>query len=162
MRVGELSSLSPMHAAAGGGTIGRVARFLTPRRTRAGLLMLTVAAVAVLLSLLASSPHGSAVGRAVTVALVIVQAASLAWVRSHPERSIVISLAAGVGVQALWPQLGVLGLANVSLCAFSVQRPPRVSLWALGFMLALAPWPAATRGALAASCSSHSHLMTIR
>jgi signal transduction histidine kinase len=31
-----------------------------------------------------------------------------------------------------------------------VLRPPRVSLWALGTMLAVAPWPAVTRGPLAA------------
>jgi signal transduction histidine kinase len=124
-------------------------RFLNPRRTRAGFLILIAAAVAVLLTVFASRPHGSTLGQGATIVLVIVQAGSLALMFSYPERAMVVSLAAGVGVQALWPELGVLGLANVSLCAFAALRPPRVSLWALAFMVALAPWPAATRGALA-------------
>ncbi|MDQ6777895.1 MAG: histidine kinase dimerization/phosphoacceptor domain-containing protein, partial [Actinomycetota bacterium] len=124
-------------------------RFLTRRRTQGAFLMLIAAAVAIILALFASRPHGSSVARVVTVVLVIIQAGSLGLMRPHPERAMMVSLAAGVGLQALWPDLRVLGLANLSLCAFAALRPPRVTLWALGFMLALVPWPAATRGALA-------------
>ncbi len=149
MRRDHLSSASPMRPAAGGGTIRPMQRFLTRRRTQGAFLMLIAAAVAIILALFASRPHGSSVARVVTVVLVIIQAGSLGLMRPHPERAMMVSLAAGVGLQALWPDLRVLGLANLSLCAFAALRPPRVTLWALGFMLALVPWPAATRGALA-------------
>jgi hypothetical protein len=44
-----------------------------------------VVAVAVVLVLLGSSPHESAMERAATVVLVIVQAGWLAWMRAYPE-----------------------------------------------------------------------------
>ena len=91
----------------------------------------------------------SVVARAAVVVLAAIQLGSLASMRRWPERSMAASLITGVGLQVLWPDLGVLGLANLSICALAALRPPRVSLWALAAMLALAPWPAVTRGAVA-------------
>lgn len=105
-------------------------------------------AAAVPVILLTSVGPAGTLGRAAAVALVVVQGGSLAWMRSRPERWMAVTLAAGVGLQALCPHLGVLGLANFALCVFAALRPPRVSLWALGFSVAVAPWVAAGRGAL--------------
>ncbi|MGH2895393.1 MAG: sensor histidine kinase [Solirubrobacteraceae bacterium] len=107
-----------------------------------------MAATAATVVFVAGAGPRSAVERAVVVLLAVVQVGSLAWLRRRPQHAMAVALAAGVGLQALWPDLGVLGLANLSLCMLAMLRPPRRSLWALGVMLALAPWPAATRGAV--------------
>ena len=132
-----------------GATIGLVRR-LTPRRFSTGLALAGMAGLVggVPVLLLTSVGPASAAGRIAAVALVVVQAVSLAWMGARPERSMAVALAAGIGLQALCPQLGVLGLANLSLCVFAALRRPRVSLWALGFMVALSPWVAAGGGAV--------------
>jgi signal transduction histidine kinase len=115
-------------------------------RSASGLL-LAVAAAALVFG--AGLGPGSIGERAAISALGALQLISLWWMCGHAERSMAVSLAAGIGLQALWPQLGTLGLANVSLCMLAIMRPPRISLWGLGAMVALAAWPALTHGALA-------------
>jgi len=80
------------------------------------------------------------------VALVVVQAATLLWMPSRPELAMSVAIGAGVGLEQLCPELGFLGVANIPLSAFSWVRPPRISLWGLGAMLALVPLDAATGG----------------
>jgi hypothetical protein len=126
---------------------GGVRTISRPLRWLAFLIPLT-AAIVVVVFVVHAGPRSFAARLAVVV-LAVVQLGSLPTMRRRPERSMAVALAAGVGLQALWPDLGTLGLANLSMCALAALRPPRVSLWALGFMLALAPWPAATRGAVA-------------
>ena len=124
---------------------------LSAQRFRIGLVcfLVAVTAGAIAVVFVAHAGPKAPLARGAVVALVVIQVGSLGWMRGHPERGMAVSLAAGIGLQALWPGLGVLGLANLSLCALAALRPPRVSLWALGFMLVLAPWAAATRGAVA-------------
>ena len=57
-----------------------------------------------------------------------------------------VAIGSGVGLEQLCPSLGFLGVANIPLSTFSWVRPPRVSLWGLGAMLALVPLDAATGG----------------
>jgi signal transduction histidine kinase len=122
-----------------------------PRRIRTGLAALGAAilAASVLVVLSTDAGPASAAGRAAAVGLLVVQVGSLAWMLDFPERSVVVSLAAGVGLHQLCPQFGVLALSGLSVCAFAALRPPRISLWALGFMLALAPWAALAEGPVA-------------
>jgi signal transduction histidine kinase len=80
----------------------------------------------------------AATGAAVACALV--QAASIMSMRRRPEWSMALAIAAGIGVEALAPQVGWLGLAAAPMIYFARVRPPRVSLWALAVMLALTPW----------------------
>jgi len=123
----------------------------TPLRIRIGLAALAGASLAgaVLAVVFTDAGPQSAAGRAAAVSLLVIQVGSLAWVLDRPERSVVVALAAGLGLRVLCHQFGVLGLSGLSICAFAAVRPPRVSLWALGFMLALAPWAAVSYGAVA-------------
>ena len=107
---------------------------MTSDRITIGLSLAGLAGLAggVPVLLLTAVGPSSTAGRIAAVALLVVQAASLAWMRAHPERSMAVALAAGIGLEALCPQLGVLGLANFSLCVLAALRPPRVSLSALG------------------------------
>jgi signal transduction histidine kinase len=129
------------------GDNGSVQRLAGPLN-RPALGTVLVAAVAALVFGAGLGPD-SVGERAAISALGAVQLISLWWMCAHAERAMAVSLAAGIGLLALWPQLGMLGLANVSLCMLAIMRPPRVSLWALGAMVALAAWPVATRGPLA-------------
>jgi signal transduction histidine kinase len=74
------------------------------------------------------------------VSCALVQASSLMLMRRRPEWAMGLAIAAGIGVETLAPQVGWLGLAAAPLIYFARIRPPRVSLWALGVMLALTPW----------------------
>jgi signal transduction histidine kinase len=77
---------------------------------------------------------------AVAVGCATVQAATLMLMRRRPEWAMGVAIAAGAGVEAFAPQVGWLGLAAAPLIYFARIRPPRVSLWALGVLLALTPW----------------------
>ncbi len=77
---------------------------------------------------------------AAAVACALVQAASIMSMRRWPEWSMGVAIVAGVGVEALAPQVGWLGLAAAPMIYFARIRPPRVSLRALGVLLALTPW----------------------
>jgi signal transduction histidine kinase len=80
------------------------------------------------------------------VACAALQGATVPWMRRFPERAMAVALLAGVGVEAFAPHVGWLGLAAAPLTYLSRLRPPRVSLWGLGAMLALSPWTLATGG----------------
>jgi signal transduction histidine kinase len=117
-------------------------------RTRQGLAGLGVVIVAALapLILFTSAGPDAAGAKAAAVALVIIQAATFVWMPTRPELAMSVSIAAGVGIEQLCPDLGFLGVANISLSALSWLRPPRVSLWVLGVMIALSPLELATGG----------------
>ncbi|GIF77556.1 sensor histidine kinase [Asanoa siamensis] len=80
------------------------------------------------------------------VALALVQASTVLWITRRPEIAMGTALAAGVGIQALAPHVGWLGLAAAPLAYFAWIRPPRVSLWALGVAVLLSPWALVTGG----------------
>jgi signal transduction histidine kinase len=100
--------------------------------------VLAVALTALILGL----PEGpdTPVTMAAAMVCAIVQAGSLTLMRRRPEWAMGLAIGAGIGVEALAPQIGWLGLASGPLVYFARIRPPRVSLWALGVMLALTPW----------------------
>ena len=77
----------------------------------------------------------------VAVGLAAMQSGSLLFMRTRPEWAMAVALAAGVGLEAVSPNLP-LGLATIPLSALASVRPPRVSRWALAAMLLLAPWRA--------------------
>ena len=126
--------------------VTRASRHLT--RTRQGLAGLGVVIVAAFAPLILFSSAGpDAPGaKAAAIALFVVQAASLLWMPTRPDLAMSVSIAAGVGIEQLCPDLGFLGVANISLSAFSWLRPARISLWVLGVMIALSPLELATGG----------------
>ncbi len=75
------------------------------------------------------------------ITLSAVQSGSLLWMRSRPEWAMAVAIAAGIGIEAVSPNLP-LGLATIPLSALAAMRPPRVSRWGLLAMLLLAPWRA--------------------
>lgn len=77
---------------------------------------------------------------AVGLACALVQAGSMQLIRSRPLWAMGAVLAAGVGLQIATPWVGWLGLVFAPLCAIATVWPPRVSLWALGGVLAFSPW----------------------
>jgi signal transduction histidine kinase len=97
---------------------------------------------AILIGLILVVPGGpdTPAATAAAVGCAIVQAASLILMRRWPEWAMGGAIAAGIGVEALAPDVGWLGLAAAPLIYFARIRPPRVSLWALAVMLALTPW----------------------
>lgn len=103
-------------------------------RSRLGLVMFPVAVTvaAVLMVYVAGAGPSSAAERAVVVVLAVVQVGSLALMRDRPERSMAVSLVAGVGLQALWPDLGLLGLATFRCACWRRcgRRASRCGRWA--------------------------------
>ncbi|WP_319460718.1 sensor histidine kinase [Micromonospora sp. RTP1Z1] len=85
-------------------------------------------------------------GTAVAVGLAAVQASCLLWIRRKPAYALAVAALAGVGLEALCPQLGWLGLVAVPLGYVARLRPPRVSLVALALLLAPTPWKVVTGG----------------
>jgi signal transduction histidine kinase len=110
-----------------------------------GLVVALVAALVPVIVFTSVRPDSTAATVA-AAALVVVQAATLLWMPTRPEQAMSVAVAAGVGLEQLCPSLGFLGVANVMLSALSWQRPPRVSLWALGAMIVLSPLELATGG----------------
>ncbi|SCE91916.1 Histidine kinase [Micromonospora mirobrigensis] len=82
----------------------------------------------------------SPTGVVLAVALCAVQAGCLLWIRRRPLPALAVAALAGVGLEVLCPQLGWLGQVAVPLSYVARLRPPRVSLPALGVLLAPTPW----------------------
>ncbi|WP_089253302.1 sensor histidine kinase [Asanoa hainanensis] len=99
-----------------------------------------VAVVLTVLILLVPDGPSTPLTTAAALACGLAQAASVLLIGRRPEWAITLAIAAGIGVEAFAPQVGWLGLAAGPLIAFARIRPPRVSLWALGVMVALTPW----------------------
>ena len=97
---------------------------------------------AVLASLVAVTPGGpgSAAGSAAAFALAAAQAGAVAWMRRHPERAMAAGVLAGVGLEALAPNIGWLGQVAAVLACYARLRPPRRSLWVLALLVAATPW----------------------
>ncbi|EWM63581.1 hypothetical protein MCBG_00714 [Micromonospora sp. M42] len=69
----------------------------------------TVSLAVCLLALLASDAGPDTTGAtAVAVGLAVAQAGCLLWIRRHPEYALGVAALAGVGLEALCPQLGWL------------------------------------------------------
>ncbi|MFJ6955603.1 sensor histidine kinase, partial [Micromonospora aurantiaca (nom. illeg.)] len=109
---------------------------------------IATASIAVcLLALLASDAGPDTPGAtAVAVGLAVAQASCLLWIRRHPGYALTVAALAGVGLEALCPQLGWLGLVAVPMAYVARLRPPRYSLVALGLLLAPTPWKLVTGG----------------
>jgi len=97
---------------------------------------------AALASLIVVTPGGpaSSAGYAAAVALAAVQAGSVVWMRRHPERAMAVAVGAGVGIEALAPNIGWLGQVAAVLACYARLRPPSRSLWVLGLLVAATPW----------------------
>ncbi|MGW5083084.1 sensor histidine kinase [Micromonospora echinospora] len=107
----------------------------------------TVSLAVCLLALLASDAGPDTSGAtAVAVGLAVAQASCLLWIRRHPGYALTVAALAGVGLEALCPQLGWLGLVAVPMAYVARLRPPRYSLVALGLLLAPTPWKLVTGG----------------
>ncbi|WP_406044863.1 sensor histidine kinase [Micromonospora sp. NBC_00898] len=104
--------------------------------------------LAVAVPFVAASDQGPATpgGTAVAVGLAVLQASCLLWIRRHPTYALAVAALAGVGLEALCPQLGWLGLVAAPLSYVARLRPPRVSLIALGLLVAPTPWKLVTGG----------------
>lgn len=123
------------------------------RWSRSTVLLLIDSGIAtalfVLMAVLVTAPGEgprTPAGTAAVVALAAVQASTLLWIRRRPAYAMAVAALAGVGLEALWPQLGWLGLVAVPLTYLAQLRPPRVSLVALGLLLAPTPWKLLTGG----------------
>ncbi|WP_345627098.1 sensor histidine kinase [Rugosimonospora acidiphila] len=106
---------------------------------------LIAAVLAVLIPIVPGGPH-TAVGTAAALALAVVQGGALIWMRRHPERAMAVVILAGLGLQILGPHLPWFGLASAPMITFSMLRPPRVTLWALGILIVPTPWVLASGG----------------
>jgi signal transduction histidine kinase len=111
------------------------------KRVRTALAVLVLVIVGALVpAILFTSAGPEAPGaKAAAVALVVIQATTLLWMPRRPEAAMSVAIATGVGIEQLCPTLSIFGAANIVLSGFSWLRPPRISLWALGVMVALAP-----------------------
>lgn len=89
-------------------------------------------------------PAGVA-GRSVAVALIAIQAAALWWLNDHPAAGTVTVLAAGAGLQIIYPGFGP-GITFVVLCTYAWMRPTRAALWMLAPATLAACGPPVARG----------------
>ncbi|SBT41077.1 Signal transduction histidine kinase [Micromonospora auratinigra] len=85
-------------------------------------------------------------GTAAVVGLAAGQASCLLWIRRQPVYGLLVAALLGIGLEALCPQLGWLGFVAAPLAYLARLRPPRVSLVALGLLLAPTPWKLLTGG----------------
>ncbi|MEU4241324.1 histidine kinase [Actinoplanes sp. NPDC026619] len=83
---------------------------------------------------------GSPTGLAAALALAAVQAGSVVWIRRWPEAAMAAAVVAGVGIEALAPEVGWLGQVAAVLACYARLRPPRQSLWVLALLVAGTPW----------------------
>ncbi|MFE9689438.1 sensor histidine kinase [Micromonospora sp. NPDC005806] len=122
-----------------------------PSRSRILLLIdsgiaAAIFGVALTVALAPGTGPGTTVGTAVVIGLAAVQASCLLWIRRRPEYALAVAALAGIGLEALCPQLGWLGFVTAPLAYVARLRPPRVSLVALGLLLAPTPWKLVTGG----------------
>ncbi|MEH0845412.1 histidine kinase [Micromonospora sp. CPCC 205711] len=95
------------------------------------------------LSALAVSPAGPA-ARSAGVGLAVIQASCLLWMRHRPGYALAVATVAGIGLEAICPELGWLGLVAVPLSYYARLRPPRASLPVTALLLAPTPWKLVT------------------
>jgi signal transduction histidine kinase len=119
-----------------------------PRRQRRVDAAIAGGLFLVLVALIVVTPGGpvTTVGRAAAFILAAVQAGCTWWIRRHPERAMVAGVLAGVGIEALAPNIGWLGQVAAVLACYARVRPPRRSLWVLGALVAATPWKLAAGG----------------
>ncbi|MEV0155215.1 sensor histidine kinase [Micromonospora sp. NPDC050686] len=110
-----------------------------------GIAAVVLAALVAMVSVPGAAPADRA-GTVLAIGLAVVQASSLLWLRRRPTYALAVAALAGVGLEALSPQLGWLGLVAVPLTYYARLRPPRVSLVALAVLLAPTPWKLVTGG----------------
>ncbi|MEV6638194.1 histidine kinase [Actinoplanes sp. NPDC051470] len=120
---------------------GYTARF--PQRLR---VLFAVASVVVSGSILVFTAKASySPAAAVAVVLIAVQAAGFWWLGGRPAPAATVVLAAGAGMQVLYPVFGP-GLAFVALCTYAWLRPAARTWWILAAAVAAASGPAVARG----------------
>ncbi|WP_067499760.1 sensor histidine kinase [Actinoplanes sp. TFC3] len=73
------------------------------------------------------------------IALASGQAGSLVLMRHRPEAGMVVAVAAGIGLEALSPDIGWLGQVAAVLACYARIRTPSRSLWVLAVLVAAAP-----------------------
>ncbi|MGW5671655.1 sensor histidine kinase [Micromonospora sp. NPDC003776] len=102
--------------------------------------------IALTVALVPGTGRGGTAGTAVVVGLAAVQAGCLLWIRRRPVYGLAVAALAGIGLEALCPELGWLGFVAAPLAYVARLRPPRVSLVALAVLLAPTPWKLVTGG----------------
>ncbi|MEV0005416.1 histidine kinase [Micromonospora sp. NPDC050980] len=123
-----------------------------PSRSRSVLLLIDggIATVVLVVSLLVllTTDTGPATpgGTAVAVGLAALQASCLLWIRHRPGYALAVAALAGVGLEALCPTLGWLGLVAAPLSYVARLGPPRLSLVALALLMAPTPWKLVSGG----------------
>ncbi|MFI5938480.1 sensor histidine kinase [Actinoplanes sp. NPDC051494] len=86
-------------------------------------------------------PDGPSGGAAVAaVALAGVQAGTVAWLRRRPGAAMAVAAGAGIGLEALAPDIGWLGQVSAVLAFYATVRPPRRSLVVAAVLIAGTPW----------------------
>jgi signal transduction histidine kinase len=101
----------------------------------AGLFVL----LAVLVVVTPGGPRTPA-GLTAGLLLALVQAGSVAFIRRWPEPAMGVAILAGVGLEALAPDIGWLGQVAAVLACYARLRPPRRSLVVLALLVAATPW----------------------
>jgi signal transduction histidine kinase len=102
--------------------------------------------VALIVALAPGTGPDTGGGTAVVVGLAALQASCLLWIRRRPWYALAVAALAGIGLEALCPELGWLGFVTAALAYVARLRPPRASLVALGALLAPTPWKLVTGG----------------
>ena len=112
------------------------------RRERRAGIAVAVGLFVVLVALIVVTPGGprSPTGLAAAVVLTGVQAGSVVWIRRWPEAAMAAAVVAGIGIEALAPDIGWLGQVAAVLACYARLRPPRRSLWVLALLVAGTPW----------------------
>jgi signal transduction histidine kinase len=116
-----------------------LARLGTPRRVDISVACGLFLALAALIAVTPGGPASPA-GYAAALALAAAQAGSTAWVRRRPEWAMAAGALAGVGIEALAPNIGWLGQVAAVMACYARVRPPRRSLVVLGVLVAGTPW----------------------
>lgn len=102
--------------------------------------------VALTVALAPGTGPDTTAGSAAVFGLTAVQASCLLWIRRRPVYALAVAALAGIGLEALCPELGWLGFVTAPLAYVARLRPPRVSLVVLGVLVAPAPWKLVTGG----------------
>jgi signal transduction histidine kinase len=118
--------------------VGVGASRLRVSRREAQLVVVVAVMLAGAAALVPEGP-GSLAGRMVAVGCALVVAGSLLWLRRAPVWAMAVAIVGGLGLQALCPFIGAWGAGTIALATLARMRPPRVSLWALGAMVTVAP-----------------------
>jgi signal transduction histidine kinase len=96
----------------------------------------------ILVTLVLVTPNGpvTTAGRVIALGCALLQGSTIAVMRRRPEAAMAVAVAAGIGLEALTPDIGWLGQSAAVLSCYAWLRGPRRSLWVLALLVAATPW----------------------